>query len=123
MSLQSGCLPTINWQEILALCLVFQTTLSPLKKYYTASMLVLELFISKCCPSCVSAIALAKKAVEEVPCVNLIFRSGQVDRERAQSLGIIITPTFVLEGKICEVGVPKLEQLIRQLRELSQGRR
>lgn len=87
-------------------------------------MLTLELFISRCCPSCDDATTLAKKAVEEVPGVMLIIRqSDQEDQERARSVGIVISPTFVLEGKICGVGVPKLKHLTQQLREVSLGRR
>lgn len=50
----------------------------------------------------------------------IIRQSDQADRERAQALGIVASPTFILKGKVCELGVPKLESLIRQLREVSQ---
>jgi len=81
-------------------------------------MLTLELYISECCPSCSDAIVLAKKAIKVVSGVILIIRrSDQADQGRARSAGIIISPTFVLEGKVCAVGVPKLEHLIQQLRE------
>ncbi len=85
-------------------------------------MMTLEVFISQRCPSCDAAIKVAKKAVEAVSGVMLIIRkSDQTDRARAQSLGIFISPTFVLEGKICEIGVPDLEKLIGQLREVCQN--
>jgi len=85
-------------------------------------MMALELFVSQCCPSCDEAIRLAKKAIKEVSGVNLIIRqSDQADRMRAQSLGIVASPTFVLEEKVIEVGVPKLANLVRQLRAVSRN--
>ncbi|MFQ5779483.1 MAG: hypothetical protein ACE5HN_01695 [Nitrospiria bacterium] len=60
---------------------------------------------------------MAKKAVEEVPGVELVLRSDRTDQARAKALGIFISPTFVLGDKICLIGEPSLEQLIQQLRE------
>ncbi len=98
--------------------MVFQATFFPLKRGYRTKVLTLEVFISQCCPSCDAAITLAKKAVEEVSGVKLIIRqSDQADRERARSVGIVVSPTFVLEDKIFEVGVPKLEHITHKLKK------
>lgn len=60
--------------------------------------------------------AIAKKAVEEVPKVKLILQFGPAEQKRTKSLGIIISPTFVLEGEICIIGEPRLEHLISELK-------
>ncbi|MFQ5598525.1 MAG: hypothetical protein ACE5GK_10795 [Nitrospiria bacterium] len=75
-------------------------------------MLTLELFILPGCASEQSAVALAKKAVAAVPGVKRILRRNPADRTWAQSRGIFISPTFVLEGEICIVGEPRLGNLI-----------
>ncbi|MFQ5589351.1 MAG: hypothetical protein ACE5F7_10985 [Nitrospiria bacterium] len=84
-------------------------------------MLTLELFMLPDCPCKTSAIALAKKAVAAVSGVELVLRGEASDQDRASSLGILISPVFVLEGKIFAIGEPRLEQLTRGLRERTEA--
>jgi hypothetical protein len=39
------------------------------------------------------------------------------NRDRAEHLGLVVLPAFVLNGKVLAVGVPRKEWLFRQLRE------
>jgi predicted DsbA family dithiol-disulfide isomerase len=41
----------------------------------------------------------------------------QLGNDRAVSLGVIAAPTFVLDGRIVAVGLPRTEWLVRTLRE------
>lgn len=82
-------------------------------------MLTLDLYISPDCPCKKSALAMAKRALAEVPGIKLILRSKQADDDWVQSHGVIVSPTFVLEGEIFAIGEPSLEHLVQQLRDRS----
>ncbi len=77
-------------------------------------MAVLEVFVHGGCLSEQLALTLAQEIQQEFS--GLKVEVHQVAEERAQILGIIAAPAFVLDGQILAVGVPSREWLARRLR-------
>ena len=78
-------------------------------------MAQLEIFIHQGCASEQSARLVANEIQREFPAWEISMR--QLGETRAESLGIIAAPTFVLDGRIVAVGVPRTEWLLKTLRE------
>jgi predicted DsbA family dithiol-disulfide isomerase len=78
-------------------------------------MTQLEIFIHQGCTSEHSARRVADEIQREFPAWEISMR--QLGETRAESLGIIAAPTFVLDGRIVAVGIPHTEWLLRTLRE------
>lgn len=78
-------------------------------------MPLLEIFVHSGCPSEQPAVALADELRKEFPTwlVQVVD-----DQARAEDLGLVVLPAFVLNGRVLAVGVPRKEWLFRQLREL-----
>ncbi len=77
-------------------------------------MSLLEIFVHGGCLSEQPAVALAEELRKEFP----TWMVQVVDnRDRAEHLGLLVLPAFVLNGKVLAVGVPRKEWLFRQLRE------
>jgi predicted DsbA family dithiol-disulfide isomerase len=77
-------------------------------------MAVLEVFVHAGCLSERLALALVQEIQQEFS--GLKAEVHQAAEERAQILGIIVAPAFVLDGQILAVGVPSREWLARRLR-------
>lgn len=82
---------------------------------YDASMAQLEIFIHQGCTSEHSARLVANEIQREFPAWKISMQ--QLGDARAESLGVIAAPTFVLNGRIVAVGIPRTEWLLRTLRE------
>lgn len=80
-------------------------------------MNLLEVFVHPGCISEKSALALARELQAAWPALEVRIRSVPEASERAQTLGIIVTPAFVLNGTIIAVGVPRKGWLIAKLQE------
>ncbi len=76
-------------------------------------MSTLEIFVHGGCKSEPGALALANEIRLEFPSWRVIIHHCEGDR--ARTLGILITPAFVLNGALVAVGVPRKEWLIRIL--------
>lgn len=77
-------------------------------------MSVLEVFVHSGCVSEQPAVVLAEEVRKEFPGWLVQVVDNQA---RAESLGLVVLPAFVLNGKVLAVGVPRKDWLIRQLRE------
>ena len=80
-------------------------------------MVTMEVFLASCCHASDGAKAVAEKAAAEVGGVRLIFRCNPSDRARAEAIGIVTYPAFVIEGVLRAVGTPSLRQLAGILKE------
>jgi len=81
------------------------------------TMKLLELFLHPGCISEKSALALARELQSVWPALEVRIRSLPEASERAQALGVIVTPAFVLDGTIIAVGVPRKGWLAAKLQE------
>ena len=82
---------------------------------YDARMALLEIFTHEGCASEQSARRVANEIQQEFPAWKISVQ--QLGNARAESLGVIAAPTFVLDGRIVAVGIPRTEWLVRTLRE------
>lgn len=82
---------------------------------YDACMAVLEIFIHQGCASEQSTRRVANEIQREFPAWKISLQ--QLGETRAESLGVIAAPTFVLDGRIVAVGITRTEWLVRTLRE------
>jgi predicted DsbA family dithiol-disulfide isomerase len=82
---------------------------------YDAPVALLEIFIHEGCASEHSARRVAIEIQQEFPAWTISLQ--QLGNDRAVSLGVIAAPTFVLDGRIVAVGLPRTEWLVRTLRE------
>lgn len=80
-------------------------------------MVRLEVFVHRGCLSEQPALKLANEIQEEFPAWQVQVIDSQ---DRAQALGVIALPAFVLDGNLLVVGVPRREWLMRLLRDRMQ---
>lgn len=80
-------------------------------------MSTVEIFVHAGCKSEHNALALADEIRREFPSWQVLIRDCEEDR--ARTLGILITPSFVVNGELVAVGVPRKEWLIRTLRTIT----
>lgn len=78
-------------------------------------MALLEIFIHEGCATEQSARDVALQIRREFPAWTVSVK--QLGSTRAEFLGVIAAPTFVLDGRIVAVGLPRTEWLVRTLRE------
>lgn len=78
-------------------------------------MAQLEILVHRGCLSQLTVSGLAREIKADLPVWNIVVR--QVAEEESRSLGIIVLPAFMLEGKIIATGVPKKDWLVARLRE------
>ena len=78
----------------------------------------LEVFTSKTCPHCPSAIAVAQKAKEEYG-DELDFQQLDVDEniDKVREYQLMSVPTLVIDGKVEFIGAPTEEELIRAIKK------
>ncbi|MBI4387484.1 MAG: DUF547 domain-containing protein [Candidatus Omnitrophica bacterium] len=79
-------------------------------------MSVLELFTHAGCVSQREGPTLIRQVLKRYP--HILFRQVDLlrDRERANSLGVKMSPTLVLDDKIISVGIPDVKKLVALLR-------
>jgi len=82
---------------------------------YDVTVAFLEIFIHAGCASEHSARRVADEVQQEFPAWTISMQ--QLGNARAESLGVIAAPTFVLNGRIVAVGIPRKEWLVKTLRE------
>lgn len=75
----------------------------------------LEIFVHDGCISEQPALALAQEIQREFPALHVQIWQEADGRDRAQALGILAVPAFVLDGQVLAVGVPGKEWLVRKL--------
>ncbi len=80
-------------------------------------MALLEVFLHPDCLSETSARALACELQSLCRNLTIQIRTLLESKERADALGIIVTPAFVFNGRLIAVGVPRKEWLMRRLSE------
>ncbi|WP_447979971.1 hypothetical protein [Candidatus Nitrospira bockiana] len=80
-------------------------------------MSMLEVFVHTGCLSHAAVEALTRQVQALHPDLTIRIRSLVDSKDRADVLGILITPAFVLNGRIIAVGVPRGEWLMRKLCE------
>lgn len=80
-------------------------------------MEILEVFLHPGCLSETSAQALVSELQPLRRDLTIHIRSLLESKDRADALGIIITPAFVFNGKLIAVGFPRKEWLMRRLYE------
>ncbi|MBI4400725.1 MAG: thioredoxin family protein [Nitrospirae bacterium] len=80
-------------------------------------MAVLQVFVHHGCMSGQHARVLAEEIMKHCPGLQVEVVE---DQHRAQALGVVVLPAFVLNGKVIAVGVPRKEWLVRKLRERNQ---
>jgi len=80
-------------------------------------MNLLEVFVHPGCMSEKSALALARELQAVCPALELKIWSFPEASQRAQALGVIVSPAFVLNGTIIAVGVPRKGWLVAKLQE------
>ena len=80
-------------------------------------MNLLEVFVHTGCISGKSALALARDLQAVWPALEVKIQPFPEASERAQALGVIVEPAFVLNGKIIAVGVPRKAWLVAKLQE------
>ncbi|MBI2166943.1 MAG: DUF547 domain-containing protein [Candidatus Omnitrophica bacterium] len=86
-------------------------------------MKTLELFTHAGCPSRKNGIRLIREALKGLE-GEVLFREVDLGRspERAEALGVRMSPTIVLDGKIISVGLPTAKGLKRILGEKGTGK-
>lgn len=77
-------------------------------------MAVVEVFVHRGCLSEQPALVLANEIQKAFPAWQVQVIDSQ---DRAQALGVIAFPAFVLNGNVLAVGVPRKEWLMRLLRQ------
>ena len=80
-------------------------------------MNLLEVFVHPGCLSERSAMVLARELQAVWSALDVKIWSLPEASERAQALGVIVAPAFVLDGTIIAVGVPRKEWLVAKLQE------
>lgn len=80
-------------------------------------MLTLEVFLASDCLSAPAAKSVAKKALQCVERMELVFRDEAADAAQARALGLIVYPAFVIGAEVLTVGIPSLDQLVNMLKE------
>jgi len=80
-------------------------------------MNLLEVFVHPGCISEKSALTLARELQAIWSALDVKIWSLPEASERAQALGVIVAPAFVLNGKIIAVGVPRKAWLVAKLQE------
>lgn len=76
---------------------------------------LLEVFVHPGCLSEAPARALANELQTLCRDLTIHIRALLESQDRADALGIIVTPAFVFNGKLIAVGVPRKEWLMRRL--------
>ncbi len=80
-------------------------------------MATVEIFVHVGCKSEREALTLADAIRLEFPSWQVLIRHCEEDR--ARTLGILIAPSFVLNGELVAVGVPRKEWLLCSLRKIA----
>ncbi len=80
-------------------------------------MAILEIFLHPGCLSEDAALTLARELQAVWPALEVKIQPFPEASERAQALGVIVEPAFVLNGKIIAVGVPRKAWLVAKLQE------
>lgn len=81
----------------------------------------LDILVHKGCLSELSARRMAQEIREELPNWDIDVRlAGQCD---ADTLGVLVFPAFLIEGRILTTGIPKMEWLMAKLRAWEAGER
>lgn len=80
-------------------------------------MALLEVFVHPGCLSETSAQVLADELRPLCRDLTIHNRALVESKDRADALGISVTPAFVFNGKLIAVGVPRKEWLMRRLCE------
>lgn len=81
-------------------------------------MVVVEIFVHAGCRSEHEALVLAGEIRQAFPAWQVLIRDCEEDR--ARTLGILVIPSFVFNGELVAVGLPRKEWLIRTLRTINQ---
>lgn len=76
----------------------------------------LEVFTSKTCPHCPSAVAVAQKVKEQLG-DELDFQHLDVDEnmDKVREYMIMSVPTIVIDGKVAFIGAPTGEELLEAI--------
>lgn len=82
-------------------------------------MKLLEMFIHRGCLSENAALVLLKEIQAMSAELDVTIHRLPEAQDRAMALDVVVTPAFVLDGKLLVVGVPRKEWLIARLN--SQG--
>lgn len=75
----------------------------------------LDILVHRGCMSELSARSLARELQQELPAWHIDVRAGEVGD--TDSLGILVFPALVLEGRVLVTGIPQKEWLLTRLRE------
>ena len=76
---------------------------------------LLEMFIHSGCLSEDAASLLLLEVTAMSPDLHVEVRLLPQAQDRAEAVGIVVTPAFVLNGEVIAVGVPKKEWLVAKL--------
>lgn len=84
-------------------------------------MRILELFTDSCCLSRRNSFQIIQNVLKNFP--DIVFKEVNIldEAQRAESLGVRMSPTLVLDGKIISVGVPDEGQLKTCLAQCRKG--
>lgn len=80
-------------------------------------MRILELFIDPMCFCKDRAKSLITKLLQDFPDISFKEVNVLEESERAQEIGVLMSPTFALNGKIIALGLPEESQLRKILWE------
>lgn len=84
-------------------------------------MALLEILVHQGCMSERSARTLARDIQQELPAWHIDVRSAE--KRDTESLGILVFPAIVLEGRVLVTGIPQKDWLLARLREWERGKR
>lgn len=78
-----------------------------------------EVFSSPGCGSCKQAKAVLNKVIDALDADQFDYQEVDItqDMERAQSLGVMSTPSIAIDGELSFTGVPKESELTSALEE------
>jgi len=78
----------------------------------------LEVFTSKTCPHCPSAVTVAQKVKEQLG-DELDFQHLDVDEniDKVRQYQLMSIPTIVIDGKIAFIGAPSEEELLQSIKK------
>ncbi|MBE6487580.1 MAG: thioredoxin [Methanosphaera stadtmanae] len=78
----------------------------------------LEVFTSKTCPHCPSAVTVAQKVKEQLG-DELDFQHLDVDEniDKVRQYQLMSVPTIVIDGKIAFIGAPSEEELLQSIKK------
>lgn len=78
----------------------------------------LEVFTSKTCPHCPSAVTVAQKVKDQLG-DELDFQHLDVDEniDKVRQYQLMSVPTIVIDGKIAFIGAPSEEELLQSIKK------